>query len=88
MLARSTGCLEAPAYFSPIEKNHALDTPLYREDVLVPKERLQKALLSGALTDVYFPGFPTFKHLKYTVSFLTLIEILSMLYFGLQNLTL
>ncbi|XP_065219617.1 5'-3' exoribonuclease 1 isoform X2 [Planococcus citri] len=60
------GRYEAPAYFNAIEKNHAVDTPLHRDDIAVPREKLRKGLLPGVLLDVFFPGFPTFKHLKYT----------------------
>lgn len=67
MCSVSIGRLESPAYFGAIQQNHALDTPLYREDIMVPPEKLRKGLIEGALIGVYFPGFPTFKNLDYTV---------------------
>jgi 5'-3' exoribonuclease 1 len=39
---------------------------VYREEIEVPKNKLVLGPSKGALKNVYFVGFPTFKHLKYT----------------------
>lgn len=52
-----------------------MHTPLRREDIIVPEEKLRKGLLEGVQLEVYFPGFPTFKHLQYTVSGLIGVRI-------------
>ena len=36
---------------------------------IIEKEKLKKGLCDGVKLDVYFPGFPTLKHLEHTVSF-------------------
>ena len=53
----------------------------HREDKLhkfafvVSKEKLKKGLCKGVKLDVYFPGFPTLKHIEHTVCILFIIEI-------------
>lgn len=59
------GNVEAPQYFPPVRHSHAQDTPVTIEEIRVPREKLVKGPCPGAITDTYFPGFPTFKHLKY-----------------------
>lgn len=63
----SLGGCNAPSYFPPIKENHAKCQHMTIEDIRVPVEKLVKGVYPGAVTDVYYPGFPTFKHLKYTV---------------------
>lgn len=60
---------EAPEYFPPVTNNHALCTKITNEEIRVPEEKLVKSAYPGALFDVYYPGFPTTKHLKYKVTF-------------------
>lgn len=43
-------------------------TEISQDGFVVAIERQRKGLCSGARLDVYFPGFPTLKHLKYTVN--------------------
>lgn len=62
------GPYEAPKYFPRISNNFTNLTPLTINDVRVPVDKLIKGAYPGAKFDVYFPGFPTFKHLKYAVS--------------------
>ena len=69
-----SGRYEAPANFSAVEENHALDVPIYREDIVVPRDQLRRGLLTGALLDIHLPGFPTFKFLKFTVNFILSLE--------------
>lgn len=59
------GVYEAPSYFQPVNPNRAKCTPVYIEDIRVPKEKLVKGAYPGAKFDVFFPGFPTMKHLQY-----------------------
>lgn len=59
------GKVEAPQYFPMIEKSYAKLTPVTIEELRIPKEKLVKGPCPGAITNTYYPGFPTFKHLKY-----------------------
>ncbi|CAN7986192.1 unnamed protein product [Ixodes hexagonus] len=51
-----------------IEANHArvevLDQSIFR----LPKEEIKKGLLDGVKMDVYFAGFPTFRHLAHSAN--------------------
>lgn len=62
------GSYSAPSYFQAVKENHAQCTPLSVDDIKLPVEKLVKGAYPGVVTDIYYPGFPTFKHLKYTVS--------------------
>lgn len=62
----SLGSYRAPNYFREIENNQALCTPVWREDWDVPIDRLNKGLMPQVKLDVYFPGFPTLKHIPHT----------------------
>ncbi|GLV41654.1 pacman [Carabus blaptoides fortunei] len=59
------GAYAAPEYYPTIEHNHALATPVTIEDIRVPIEQLVKGPCPGSIHDVYYPGFPTLRHLKY-----------------------
>lgn len=59
---------EAPQYFPPILQNYAVWNELTINDIRVPKEKLIKGAYPGVKLDIYFPGFPTTKYLKYKVS--------------------
>lgn len=59
---------EAPQYFPPVDPNKAVCSELTINDVRVPRDKLVKGAYPGVKLDIYFPGFPTTKHLKYTVS--------------------
>ena len=65
----SLGKYEAPAYFPPIELNHAKNNPVLRSEWDVPMERLRKGLMKGVKLDVFFPGFPTLKHIPHKARF-------------------
>lgn len=43
-------------------------TEFLLEDFYVPDGQLKKGLLPGVRLDVYYPGFPTLKHIPHTVS--------------------
>ncbi|RZC39325.1 5'-3' exoribonuclease 1 like, partial [Asbolus verrucosus] len=58
------GVFKAPNYFPDVE-NHAHCTPVNVEDIRVPRDKLVKGAYPGAHFDVFYPGFPTMKHLKY-----------------------
>lgn len=60
------GKYDAPEYFAPVKENHAVYELVNISDIFVPRERLIKGAYPGAKMDVYYPGFPTMKHLKYT----------------------
>lgn len=63
--ATSQGTLEAPLSFPNIGSLMCLEKMVFREEVQVPKENLVLGPSKGALLNVYFTGFPTFKHLDY-----------------------
>lgn len=62
------GGYSAPSYFPPVKENHAQCVALSIDDIKVPVEKLVKGAYPGVVMNIYYPGFPTFKHLKYTVS--------------------
>lgn len=62
------GVYSAPSYFPSVKENHAHCIALSIEDIKVPIEKLVKGAYPGVVMDIFYPGFPTFKHLKYTVS--------------------
>ena len=59
------GPYPAPAFFPTIEKSHCKFERVFREKWDVPIEKLRKGLMKGAKLDVFFPGFPTLKHIKH-----------------------
>lgn len=61
------GPYDAPEYFSPVPSNHTEVQTMNFNDVLVPIEKLVKGSYPGGIINVYYPGFPTMKHLKYQV---------------------
>lgn len=63
-----TGHYYAPQYFPPVIANHTEVKSLSYDDVLIPQDKLIKGAYPGAITNVYYPGFPTMRHLKYKVS--------------------
>ncbi|KAL1513316.1 hypothetical protein ABEB36_002738 [Hypothenemus hampei] len=59
------GKYDASEYFPAINHNHSKMETLSIQDIRVPKEKLIKGAYPGACFDVYYPGFPTMKHLKF-----------------------
>ena len=62
---QSLGTYPAPQYFRTIEKNLADCKEVWRSDWEVSEGHLQKGLMKGVKLDVYFPGFPTLKHIPH-----------------------
>ena len=62
------GVYEAPEYFPTVDKNHASVLKVTRDDIHVDPKHLVKGLCPGVRLDLYFPGFPTLKHIPHTVS--------------------
>lgn len=66
-------CKESPIYRdevserSVIESRNTLTNFNFIQKLDVAEKDLVLGPSKGALSDVYFPGFPTMKHLKYTV---------------------
>lgn len=60
------GLYVAPEYFPKLSKNHAKLEEIKWQDIMVPKEKLVKGLCPNIRLDVYFPGFPTLKHVEHT----------------------
>lgn len=63
------GPFVAPNYFSTIQANHTNVQLMSYDDIVIPRDKLIKGAFPGAPRNVYYPGFPTMKHLKYKVSF-------------------
>ncbi|XP_044753011.1 5'-3' exoribonuclease 1 isoform X2 [Coccinella septempunctata] len=59
------GQYDSPMYFPDISNNHAKVQPITIDEIKVPREKLVKGAYPGVLMDVYYPGFPTFKHLEH-----------------------
>lgn len=55
----------SPTSFDISERNLALCRPIFREEFEVPIASLNKGLMKGVRLDVYFPGFPTLKHIPH-----------------------
>lgn len=64
--ADDLGPYPAPAYFPTVERNHALARQVWRKEWDVPIPKLRKGLMEGVKLDVFFPGFPTLKHIRHT----------------------
>ncbi|XP_012251889.2 5'-3' exoribonuclease 1 isoform X2 [Athalia rosae] len=60
------GPYEAAEYFPKLTKNHAKLEMIRWEDIIVAREKLVKGLCPGTKLEVYFPGFPTLKHIDHT----------------------
>lgn len=63
--ATSQGSLEAPYSFPSIGNVMCHEKMVFREEIQVPKEKLVLGPSKGSMLNVYFTGFPTFKHLNY-----------------------
>jgi hypothetical protein len=62
------GPYAAPDYFPSLKSNHAAVCKKTRDEIHVDRSLLMKGLCPGVQLDVYFPGFPTLKHIPHTVS--------------------
>lgn len=63
--AKCMGSLDGPLTFPSIGKLMCSEQKIFREDVMVPTEKLVLGPSKGAMKHVYFTGFPTFKHLTF-----------------------
>ncbi|VVD04059.1 unnamed protein product [Leptidea sinapis] len=59
------GVALAPDYFPPVQECHASEQAVWRTELDVPEDQLQRGMLPNAKRDFVFPGFPTMRHLKY-----------------------
>ena len=59
------GSYQAPQYFPVIENNHALPKEVWRSEWEVPISKLRKGIMPNVRLDVFFPGFPTLKHIPH-----------------------
>lgn len=64
--ATAQGQLEGPLNFPSIGNLFCFEKKIFREEIQIPKNKLVLGPSKGALLNVYFTGFPTFKHLTYT----------------------
>lgn len=55
----------SPEVFPDIISNHARLTLIPKDEYQLPSKLIRKGILKGTRLDVYFPGFPTFKHLPH-----------------------
>ncbi|CAG9863353.1 unnamed protein product [Phyllotreta striolata] len=63
--SKNNGIYPAPCYFPEVLNNHTEVKTLTYKEVLVPEAKLIKGAYPGAHMNVYYPGFPTMKHLQY-----------------------
>lgn len=70
------GEYQAPEYFPPVVPHYATWSQVTIDDIRMPTEKLIKGAYPGVILDIYFPGFPTTKHLKYTVSIYIITNII------------
>lgn len=63
----SLGLYESPGHFPNVTKNYAQCERVFCDDIRVARDKLIKGAYPGVLMDVFYPGFPTMKHLKYKV---------------------
>lgn len=61
----SQGSLKGPYSFPAIGNIMCFEKMVFREEIQVPKDKLIVGPSKGAMLNVYFTGFPTFKHLNY-----------------------
>ncbi|XP_033763186.1 5'-3' exoribonuclease 1-like isoform X1 [Pecten maximus] len=54
-----------PGVFPDVVNNHSKLTLIPKDEFQLPRHLINKGLLKGTRQDVYFPGFPTFKHLPH-----------------------
>lgn len=60
---------DSPYGQAGVASTFCIESPVYRESIQVPEERLVFGPCAGAMDiDVYFPGFPTFRHLKHSAA--------------------
>ena len=59
------GSYESPAYFPTIAMNFASMKEVLRSEWDVAIKDLKKGLMDGVRLDVFFPGFPTLKHIPH-----------------------
>ena len=52
--------------FTTVERSHARLSHVDRSEWDVPIHKLKKGLMDGVRLDVFFPGFPTLKHILHT----------------------
>ena len=62
------GPSKAPQYFPTIEQCHASELQIWRSELELSEEKLKRGVLPNADRDLLYPGFPTFRHLRYRVS--------------------
>ncbi|XP_037036647.1 5'-3' exoribonuclease 1 isoform X2 [Bradysia coprophila] len=65
---KDSGMLDSKFGLSAVRTLQCIETPIYRDELNVAEANLVLGPSAGSLRDVYFPGFPTMKHLKYTGS--------------------
>ena len=51
--------------FPDIKDNHAKCTPIPRESMLLPGHQIRKGFIPNPKAHVYYPGFPTLRHLRF-----------------------
>lgn len=79
--SENLGQFESPGYFPSITSSHAACQRICIKDIQVPKDKLIKGAYPGAKFDVYYPGFPTLKHLEYEVNKFCSMQIFFSCYF-------
>ena len=65
------GTYDSPGYFPAVSMNYAKRTDVWRREWDVAIKDLKKGLMDGVRLDVFFPGFPTLKHIPHTAKLST-----------------
>lgn len=63
---KSSGTLGGPTAVFPSTKLFCDEKKLFREEIIVSKDKLVLGPSKGAMQNIYYVGFPTMKHLNYT----------------------
>lgn len=64
--SESQGSLDGPLSFPNVSSLMCYEKKVFRDEIQVLKKNLILGPSKGSLRNVYFTGFPTFKHLKYS----------------------
>lgn len=64
--SKSQGTLDGPTGDFPSAKLFCDENRFFRDEVIIPKNKLVLGPSKGAMLNIYYVGFPTLKHLSYT----------------------
>lgn len=62
----SLGCIKGIFGLPDLGNSYCTEKQITRDEIYVPEDKLVLGPSKGSLHDIYFPGFPTMKHLNYS----------------------